>query len=306
MKNDDDIKKEDGEMKRKIFPDVKILALMLLGVIAFSVSFVLLQDNKEAEIFEAENLESDGVQRAVIIDQLYDDIPRDWFHQQASDRLKAAGYNVDIFTTQDITVDFYKKLPTMNYKFIVIRTHGVEDKNNDSVDIFTGERYQEDKYIAEQLFGQVIRGAPLQQITFEPNTNSTSGWNIVNDTYREMITPVTTHIEADDDYFLITPKFVDELMVGKFPGSTFVIGACSSLGNISLAESLVNRGASFIVGWDGTVGDWENDMIMIQLLEETLIKNIELNEAVNLVMERYDWGDPTYNATLKYYHESNL
>jgi len=46
--------------------------------------------------------------------------------------LEKAGYQVDVFTTKDITVDFFKNLPQMNYEFVVIRTHGVADFGNEN------------------------------------------------------------------------------------------------------------------------------------------------------------------------------
>jgi len=79
-------------MNKKIFSNVKVLGLISLGVIAFSVSVAFLQNNNEGEI-----LEYDDVARAVIIDQLYYDFPDDWFHQNATNILEAAGYKVDIF-----------------------------------------------------------------------------------------------------------------------------------------------------------------------------------------------------------------
>jgi len=82
-------------------------------------------------------------QLAAIIDQLHDSIPNESFQQKAQQHLENAGYDVDIYTTQDITVDFYKKLPSMNYKFIYIRTHslGVQELQN-STFLFTGEKYR--------------------------------------------------------------------------------------------------------------------------------------------------------------------
>lgn len=288
-------------MNKKIFSDVKVLGLISLGVIAFSVSVAFLQDNNEGEIFEY-----DDVSRAVIIDQLYDDFPEDWFFQQnATNILEAAGYKVDIFTTQDITVDFYKKLPSMNYNYIVIRTHSADNNNKDSVSLFTGERYQEDKYISEQLLGHVVPGTPLQRTIYYPNTTNAE-WSIANDTYRETIAPFITQVYSDEKYFLITPKLVDELMVGKFPGSTFLIGGCDSLSNTSLAQSLIKRGASSIVGWDNNIAVIANDVIMLQLLEETLINNMEIDEAINFVTENYDWTSTVNKATLKHYPEPNL
>jgi len=277
-----------------------VVKISTLYPAASSILVAFLQNNNEGEI-----LEYDDVARAVIIDQLYDDFPDDWFHQNATNILEAAGYKVDIFKTQDVTVDFYKELPSMNYNYIVIRTHSADNNNKDSVSLFTGERYQEDKYISEQLFGHVVPGAPLQRTIYFPDTTNAE-WSITNDTYRETVTPFITQVYSDEEYFLITPKLVDELMVGKFPGSTFIIGGCDSLSNTSLAQSLIKRGASSIVGWDNTIDVVANDIIMLQLLEETLINNMEIDEAINFINENFDWAITLNKATLKHYPEPNL
>jgi len=193
----------------------------------------------------------------------------------------------------------------MNYNYIVIRTHSADNNNKDSVSLFTGERYQEDMYISEQLFGHVVPGAPLQRTIYYPDTTNAE-WSITNDTYRETITPFITQVHSDEEYFLITPKLVDELMVGKFPGSTFVIGGCDSLSNTSFAKSLIKRGASSVVGWDDTIEAVANDVIMLQFLEETLINNMETDEAINFVTESYDWTHTLNKAKLKHYSEPNL
>jgi len=72
-----------------------------------------------------ENFSSNDIDKAAIIDQLHKDIPNLHFQNKTQTLLEDAGYQVDLFTTEDITVDFYKKLPTMNYKFIVFRTHSI-------------------------------------------------------------------------------------------------------------------------------------------------------------------------------------
>ena len=285
-------------MNGKIFSNVKILAIIAIAVIFFSASALMLQDNTQAEI-----IEYDGVQRAVIIDQLYKQIPNELFHEQASQLLEDAGYQVDIFTTEDITVDFYKELPSMNYQYIVIRTHSADDKTNSSVALFTGEEYTEDNYISEQLSGHVAKGTPLQLTVFRTGGES-SDWNVFNFSHRELISSFVRETQNREEFFLITPKLVSELMVGKFPGSTILIGGCDSLSNTSLAESLIGRGASTIIGWDDTIDNFRNDADMLVFLEANLKNDMEIPEAVDFTTNNREWGnDVVYNAKLAYYSE---
>jgi len=199
---------------------------------------------------------------AVIIDQLHDSIPNVYFQEKATQYLELAGYQVDISTTQDITIDYYKNLPSMNYKYIVIRTHGLEDpKYNNGTFLFTGEKYTVNKYISEQLSGQIGKGAPIY------------------DQERLLIEQENESLE-DQMYFLVGAKMVDELMVGEFEDTVILIGGCESLRNRDLAESLIWRGAADVIGWDRTIGSIENDRIMLKFLEKTLVDKEIIDDVV--------------------------
>jgi len=206
---------------------------------------------------------------AAIIDQLHDLFPNKSAQQKALKYLESAGYDVDIYTTEDITVDFYKKLPSMNYKFIYIRTHSLEVfQLENSTFLFTGEKYDIDKYIMEQLSGQVHKAIPLSdQSSDEAIKNARS--------------------DPDASYFTIGSKLVDEQMIGKFPQSVIIIGGCESVRKLDLAQSLIFRGASSVIGWDRSIISIENDQVMLALLEETLINKIGFNDAIISVMEEF-------------------
>jgi len=294
-------------MKKKIFSDVRVLVLIFAVATTsiFYLTIISYGDNADYSTY-------DGVPKAAIIDQLYSDWPNPQFQQDAKEFLESAGYQVDIFTTESVTVDFYKKLPTMNYQFVVVRTHGASEKSGDkSITLFTGERYTEEKYIQEQLFGHVKKATPLLERFYQSSPNKPSDWVQVNDTYRYLKTPANTVDETKDAYFALSPKFVKESMVGKFADTIFLLGGCNTLENPTLAKSLINRGASAVVGWDDVVGAGNNDGILLGLLHETLVNNLELEEAVDTLMKRYDEYNQIrmykpYEATLKYYSEKNI
>ena len=282
-------------MNKKIF-DVKIFAIVSAVAIASFASIILLNDG------EAESFTYDGIARAAIIDQLYEDIPNERFHTTATEYLEAAGYQVDIFTTKDITVDFYKQLPKMNYKYVVVRTHGAEDaSSNDSV-LFTGERYQEDKYIQEQLFGQVKRATPLLELAFESiDGDGSTDWIIVNDSYKYKKTPVKRTETTQNEFFAISPKLISEGMDKKFLGTIFVLGGCNTLSHPSIAESFIKRGASLVVGWDNTVGNYDNDRAMLMFLQSTLVDNLEVEESLEMIQETIIPEKMAWPANLIYY-----
>ena len=187
----------------------------------------------------------------------------------------------------------------MNYKIVVIRTHGAENTNN--VVLFTGEKYTEDKYVQEQLFGQVQKAAPLLERAFHVDGDSSSDWIIVNDTYRYLVSPAKPVDETKNEFFAISPKLVSHAMNGKFDDTIFLLGGCNTLSNPSLAKSLTDRGASMVVGWDDTVGSSDNDNVMLFFLKNTLVDNAELDTVFDDISNYYNSEYMAYPANLVYY-----
>lgn len=283
-------------MNQKVFINQKTLTV-ISTIVAVSVVFLLVGQNEH----EVQSFVEDSVPKAVIIDQLNDEIPDEAFQKQATLYLEEAGYEVDLITTKEITVDFYKKLPTMNYKIVVVRTHGADDSDNSDVVLFTGEKYTEDKYISEQLFGNVKKAAPVLEIAFSPQ-NSNSEWVIVNDTYRYQKSSVKQEESTDDAYFAISPKFVKESMEGKFNDTLFILGGCETLVNPSLASSLVEKGASTVVGWDATVGNISNDSAILLFLENYLINQYDVKKTVSIIQDGLVPENMYYPANFIYYN----
>ena len=62
-------------------------------------------------------------EKAAIIDQLYLLEPNPSFIDNTTQILEAYGFTVDLWQGADVTVDFYRELPAMDYKLIVFRVH---------------------------------------------------------------------------------------------------------------------------------------------------------------------------------------
>lgn len=271
----------------------KVLGFIVVAAIAITVLTGFTTQEQSVEIAY------DGPPKAVIIDQLSDEFPNPSFNQQATEYLETAGYQVDFVTTSDVTVDFYKTLPEQNYKIIVIRTHGADNKDGNNVVLFTGERYQEDKYIQEQLFGQVAKATPLLEVAYKVTDDSESNWVIVNDTYRYLKSPAKKETHAENEFFAISPKLVSDSMKGRFDGTLFILGGCNTLSNPSMADSLVKKGASAIVGWDNTVANSNNDYAILNFLDLYLNQNLDIEKSVASLndMIRLDWMPYPANFT---------
>jgi len=273
-------------------------------IVAFSflVTFALQGSFTENEVYSY-----NGVPRAAILDQLNDDIPNKAFQEKATAYLEEAGYEVEIFTTKQLTVDFFKTLPKMNYEFIVVRSHAIGSDGPDyfekePVSIFTGEKYADDKYIQEQLLGQLGKGAPYLSSAVEVSvdlsdlgeSNSSEG-NAAESTW--------SLLDTTNPYFLVGSKYVDELMEGRFPNSVIVLAGCSTVSNPSLAKSFIDRGASLVLGWDRLVGSDRNDRVTLAFLENVLINDMEVDEAVKHANKKFKL-DSESDPTFAYYEKS--
>ena len=228
---------------------------------------------------------NNDIDKAAIIDQLHKDIPNLHFQNKTHTLLEDAGYRVDLFTTEDITVDFYKKLPTMNYKFIVIRTHSIAYGTvEDSASLLTGEIYDSESHLEEQHLGQLKKAVP-----FLPDYVEKVGWEaLVNKTY-----------------FTIGSKAVNEIMEGEFEKSIIILGGCDTLSGSNLADSFLERGASVVIGWDGLIGSRDNDRAILQLLENILSNEEDINNAVELTKENFVFHTRP-SPTLKYFSNNGI
>ncbi len=226
-----------------------------------------LQESESVLTSKLESKQTPTQLRAVIIDQLHNDLPNFEFQADAQRMLEDAGYEVDLYTTDEITVDFYKNLPSMNYHFILIRSHGGEDLNYEyPTRLFTGEKFSKEKYTTEQIYGHVGYGFPIYL-----------------EEYEELK-------ESDQDifekaYFTIGSEMIDDGMVGTFPDSIIIVGGCQSARSHDLMQSLIKRGASQVLGWAATIESKDNDRAMIWLLEEILVKEASLRDAVAEINE---------------------
>jgi len=221
--------------------------------------------------------------RAVIIDQLHDEIPNVDLQDNATRMLEDAGYKVDLFTTKDVTVEFYKNLPSMNYNFILIRTHGGEDLSDDNPTfLFTGEKYSQEKYTFEQISREVGYGIPIYSEEFEELKESDP------DIF-------------DKAYFTVGAKMVKDGMKGNFPDSIILVGGCESARSHDLMESMIRRGAGSVLGWGQTIRSLDNDKAMISFLEETLVNKVTLYDAVEKINQELV-PEFKYPATLKLFN----
>lgn len=251
--------------KRLQYVAIVVTVAILVAIIAFA-SFLIYSYLKPS----SNQTPSQTTQlKAAIIDQLSLTQPNPTFNQTAANILKEAGWTVDYYPGEEITVKFYKNLPTHDYGLIVFRVHSAlrDPKGRPSV-LFTSQDYSKEKYF----------------------------WEI----YYDRIVPVAyTHedFERGEIYFGITPKFVKQDMKGEFVNTTIIMMGCNGLTYNEMAQAFTEeKGAKVYISWSEAVSIGHTDQATIQLLEHLVTERQRIKEAVDEISP-----DHTYNSTLDYY-----
>ena len=214
--------------------------------------------------------------KAALIDQLALWCPNDTFVEAVSSILTKGGFTVDYFNGKKVNVKFFKYLPTLNYKLIVLRVHSalaITEKGEKLpyVDLFTAEPYSPHKYIQEQITDQISK-------CMLPNDPKT--------------------------YFGISPPFIQKSMNGKFDDSIIILMGCDTLTYPSLAKALHKKGAKAIIGWNGPVLASHTDTATTTLLKCLIIEKQTIGQAIQNTMKEVG-PDPAYNSILQYYPDSS-
>jgi hypothetical protein len=212
--------------------------------------------------------------KAAIVDQLSLTFPNQTFIETATNTLKQAGYSVDYYPGEKVTVEFYRNLPTHGYGLIILRVHSTAttpDRTEDPVTLFTSERYDRSKHVYEQLTDQLALAAFSQ------------------DEMKEGIT-----------YFGINPPFITQGMNGKFQNTIIIMMGCEGLDNPLMAEAFVEKGAKVYVSWNQPVSASHTDTATTQLLQHFLIEKLTLKQSVQETFKEVGF-DPIYKSLLIYY-----
>jgi hypothetical protein len=215
-----------------------------------------------------------GPPRAAIADQLSLTFPNPAFVQEATRMLEGAGYAVDYYPGEQVTIEFYQDLPSHHYEVVILRVHSGRFRTpdgtlTDDVVLFTGEPYSRQRYVEERQAGILTRAR-----YFETNP--------------------PTYL------FGIPAKFVESRMKGEFEGATVILMGCDGLRSNKMAEAFVRKGAEAFIGWDAHVSADHTDTATERLLHYLLVEKRTPSEAVAQTMAEVG-PDPSYGSKLVVY-----
>jgi hypothetical protein len=249
-------------------------ALIMLGAFAviaavFGVSALVYTLTKSDDA-------DDGVLRAVIVDQLDDTQPNPDFRTTVTATLEDAGYVVDYVPADQVTVDYYRELPTHGYDIVLLRAHvaqaGSSEGDETLAEVFTSEPYDRNKHTYENENGYIGRVAYEEAIE-DPDAPS---------------------------FFGIGPAFVLASMNGKFHDSTIVMMGCSGLFSESMAEAFIRKGADMFVSWDDLVSASHTDAATELLVERMVVDGLSASAATEAAMAELG-PDPFYDSKMLSY-----
>lgn len=245
----------------KHYPRILALVLVLAAIILFAGC-------------RGADRQDDGRDRATIIDQLHILEPNPSFISEARRLLETYGFTVDLWQGSDITVDFYRKLPTLDYKFIILRVHSglllsLEEegvKPLPTTYLFTAENYTTTKYVTEQLTDKVSNALMAENIPL---------------------------------VFAVNSAFISDAE-GEFSHTVILAMGCESYHYDDMPTAFIEKGASAYIGWSTVVSLEYVDTAMLDLLGNLCAGNMTLAQGIAGTMA--DLGhDPYFDAHLKYY-----
>jgi hypothetical protein len=240
-----------------------IAAVVAVAVAGALVWFTLFRTSRDS-----------GPPRAAIVDQLAFNLPNQNFVTKATGLLQEAGYKVDYFPADNVTVDFFRDLPSKHYDFILFRAHADRLKATakdgtkfDDVVLFTTEPYDKQKYVSDQAANRLV---------------------------------IAKYHSDGEAYFGVAPDFFRNTG-GNFHGATLVVMGCEGFLTERTAQTFVNdMGAKAYISWNESVSAGHTDKATEVLLRHLLIEKNTASQAVLLTMA--DVGpDPVYKSRLLAY-----
>jgi len=212
--------------------------------------------------------------RAAIIDQLYLLEPDPAFIAEATQLLESYGFSVDVWQGAQVTVDLYRKLPSLGYRFILLRVHSgllvsLENGRETQLDttyLFTAENYTATRYVTEQLTDKVS------------NAMMEENYPLV---------------------FAVNSEFIKSAK-GTYDHAVVMAMGCESYEYDDMAQAFIEKGASVYIGWTGVVSLEHVDSVALDLLRNLCSANMTTTQAISRTTT--DLGkDPYFDSYLRYY-----
>ena len=234
---------------------IAVTAVIILFLLGFGLSLFLQQPPRAS------------VPKAAIIDQLSSSMltsssryPNQTLIDSARTLLYTRFPEVDYYS-DNATVDNYKNLPAEGYKLIIWRAHSAIDESGKYIAISTSENNGTADY-PQYSNGELT----LCDILGDPRL-----------------------------YFAITPKFISQVMNGRFNDTVIILMSCNGLkeGYTETARALQEKGAKAIISWDGWIENPDNDETTGLLLNYLINESDTIQQAVDKIPQQQSAQGPS-------------
>jgi len=205
-------------------------------------------------------------QRGVILDGLSADYPNQTFIKSAEKILENAGFTVDIYGPENVSLSLLRKLPSKGYGLVIFRVHG--GRIRQPIGLFIGggifiERCSPESHKEEVESGYLLLGRPFF---------------------------------SNETYCVAPPHYITDKLHGKFKGTIIIAMSCFTGDDDVMARAFFKRGARAYVGFRGEISPAYADAFTINLLQKLYAENLPIQEAFD--QARSELGsDPHYGGT---------
>jgi hypothetical protein len=262
-----------GKSRKKLAYGVIVVAFILICFLAY---FYLYQSNQPSG-------DHATPPQAAIVDHLsFTGQPNQTFVNACINILEEGGLTWAYHRGEEVTVDFYRDLPSCGTRLIILRVHSAIMRVNDTTTIdilglFTSERYY-GPVDAHKKYPEDVEDIRLVEAFFSPEER-----------------------EQGISYFGIVPRFVEKSMKGEFENAIIIMMGCEGLGYngqtyTAMAKAFVNKGAKVYISWDGPVGVNHTDQATLHLLQSLILEKQTIKKAVEEI-----GPDPEYHSKLGFY-----
>lgn len=240
--------------------------------VAFAIAVIFISGFLINSFLNQQSTSRPPESKAAIVDHLGLTRPNKTFIETATNILKQAGYTVDYYPGEEVTVNFYGSLPTYGYGLIILRVHSSasqmqgEEIVKSDVSLFTSEVYSTSKYIQQQLDGQVVS---------------------------------VKYLSGDETlYFGIRPGFI--MSNGNFHNTIIIMMGCDGLMTTSMAKAFIEKGAKAYISWDSAILGTRNDPAITRLLQHLITEKQTIRRAIADTMAEFG-PSPIDYSMLRYY-----
>lgn len=250
-------KRKKGKLRNKLIYGIVAVGLVLICVFAYSL---LHSENPSPN-------DQTSPPKAALIDHLSfsSPPPNETLKDQCRTILEDAGFDFTYHRGEEVTVNFYKNLPTYDYSLMVLRVHSavIKDAEGNPTNLIG--------FFTSEIFDETTKSFYLPDLE------------------NSRLALARLFAERNDTYLGITPFFVQSNMLGNFKNTVIIMMGCEGLNQTSMAEALVQRGAKVYISWTGPVAISHTDDATIHLLRSLLPENQTIKDAVEVIS-----SDPTW------------